>query len=270
MSFDFDEVSNFEFGATLDKCVTWLNANTGVLALAIFIATLALGWSSGIFAALMRRPKFSIRVIDGPTFACTYLTGRKHGEFDEHRTGVALYLDITNAGAAPSSIASIEIGYHWHLRPFSKTWLKNNIGWFWIVNQSVALVDFQVAIGESIKVFPFLTQRNQLSKVEPKTYLRVGESTNGVVYFEQDNSWGGCFPSPSKGSTRIKIRIRDAHGRKHDSKVRIPVVSFEEAQKFNPRFGETHAELRGEFLSIDEEQISREAVGEPEARERQT
>lgn len=268
MRFDFDIICNFDFEAAVDKSVIWLNANTGVLALAIFVATLMLGWGTGIFAALRRKPKFSVRAIDGPTFACTYLTGRKHGDFDEHRTGLALYLDITNTGAAPSSITSIEIGYHWHLRPFSKKWLKNSIGWFWLQSQSVALVDFQVAIGESIKIFPFLTQRNQLSSVEPKTYLRVGESTNGVVYFEQDNSWGGCFPRPSNGSTKIKIRVRDAHGIKHDSKLNIPVVSLKEAKKYNPRFGETHAELRSEILSTEEEHIAGEAAGDPEATER--
>lgn len=270
MSFDFDKLFSFDFGATINKFVTLLNANTGVLALGIFLATLVLAWISGIFAALMRKPKFLVRIINGPTFACTYRTGRKHGEFDEHRTGVALYLDITNAGAAPSSITSIEIGYHWHLRPFSKIWLQNSIGWFWLKNQSVALVDFQVAIGESIKVFPFLTQNNQLSPVKPTTYLRVGESTNGVVYFEQDNSWGGCFPKQSNGSTRVKIRVRDALGKKHDSKFNIPVVSLEKAKEYNPRFGETHSELRGEFLSTDEEQISRDAAGASNTSDRQT
>lgn len=256
----FGKSSSFDFVVTPDEVFIWLNANTGVLTLAIFIATLLLGWGSGIFAALMRRPKFYIRLIDGPTFACTYHTGRKHGVFDEHRTGVALYLNITNAGAAPSSIESIEIGYHWHLQLFSKGWLKNSIGWFWLLNQSVALADFQVSIGDSTKVFPFLTQRNQLSPAEPKTYLRVGESTNGVVYFEQDNSWGGCYPRPRNGSTRIKIRIRDAHGRKHEFKRRIPIVTVEEAKRYNPRFGDTHAELRGEFLSNAEKQTSEDVT----------
>ncbi len=129
------------------------------------------------------------------------------------------------------------------------------MGWFWLVNQSVALSDFQVTIGRSTKVFPFLTQINQLSLARPKTYLRIGETTNGVVYFEQDASWGGFFPTPKKGKTKIKLRLRDAHGRKYVSKHKIPAVSFEEARKFNPRFGETHIELSGEFLPVQEEQL---------------
>lgn len=247
MDLDFSAFSNFNIGATID----WLNSNTGVLALSIFIATLVFGWTSGIFTALMRKPRFTVRLIDGPTFSCTFTTGRKHGEFDEHQTGIALYLDLSNVGSAPSSISSIEIGYHWHVRPFSKVWLKYRIGWFWLTNQSVSLVDFQAAIGESIKVYPFLTQTNQLASIEAKTYLRIGESTNGVVYFEQRGSWGGCFPTSSNGFTKIKLRIRDAHGRCYISKHRIPVMTFEEAKKFNPRFGETHAELQGESLTTD-------------------
>lgn len=270
MSFCIENFSNFDFWATLDELVNWLNNNTGVLALAIFIGTLAFGWISGIFAALMRRPKFCVRLIDGPTFSCTYVTGRKYNEYDEHQTSVALYLHVTNAGSAPSSIASIEIGYHWNLGLFSKSWVKNRIGWFWLVNQTVALSEFQFVIGDSVKIFPFLTQRNKNSSADSKTYLRVGEATNGVVYFEQDNSWGGCFPRPHKGSTKIKVRIRDGHGRKHNSTHRIPVVSLEEAKKYNPRFGETNAEIRGEVFSTDETQISRGAEGEPGISERQT
>ena len=191
----------------------WLNANQGILTLTIFIATVTLGWGSGIFSALRRRPKLKVKLIDEPTFSCTFRTGAKHGDFDMHRTGVALYLHITNSGSPPTSIVDIELGYHWHLRPISINWLKHRLGWFWLLKQSVVLADFQVAIGDNTKVFPFLTQINHLSAAVPKTYLRIGESTNCVVYFEQDDSWGGCFPRAPHGFTKIKLRLRDAHGR---------------------------------------------------------
>lgn len=93
----------------------WSNQNQGVLAVVLFLVTLALGWVSGIFSALRRKPKFQISVIDGPTFCCTFMLGKRHGDYEVHRTGVALYLRIANVGSAPSSIDNISIGYHWHL-----------------------------------------------------------------------------------------------------------------------------------------------------------
>lgn len=75
-----------------------LNDNQGVVGVTIFVATLILGWVSGIFSALRRRPKFKIGLIDGPTFVCTFLTGKKFDDYDVHRTAVALYLKIANVG----------------------------------------------------------------------------------------------------------------------------------------------------------------------------
>lgn len=242
--------------------VDWLNSNQGVLTLSIFATTLVLGWVSGVFSSLMLRPKLDVRLIEGPTFSCTFVTGDKHGDFDVHRTGIALYLWISNTGAAPTSINSVELGYHWHLGWLSKQSLRYRIGWFWLRNQCVALADFQVLIGENIKVFPFLTQRNHLSGAQPRTYLRVGESTNGVVYFEQRDSWGGCFPSSSNGSTKIKLVLRDAHGRKYVSTHRIPNVNIDDAKKFNPRFGETHTELNEEYLPTDETLITAKHISD--------
>ena len=238
------------------KFFSWMNANQGVLTFLLFLATLVLGWGSGIFSALRHRPKLRVGLIDGPTFSCTFLTGQKYDGFDAHRTGIALYLHISNYGSAPTAITAVEVGYHWHLRPFSKLWWKYRVGWFWLTNQSVALADFQVFIGNSTKVYPFLTQINHLSNARPKTYLRIGEATNGVVYFEQQESWGGCFPSPKLGFTRIKVRLRDAHGRQYTSKHKIPIIERVDALKYNPRFGETHQELNGEFLPNEEDEIT--------------
>lgn len=247
------------------KFFSWMNTNQGVLTFLIFLATLILGWGAGIFSALRHRPKLRVDLIDGPTFSCTYLTGGKHDGFDAHRTGIALYLLISNYGSAPTSVTAVEVGYHWHLRPFSTLWWKYRVGWFWLTNQSVALADFQVSIGNNTKVYPFLTQMNHLSDARPKTYLRIGEATNGVVYFEQNESWGGCFPSPKLGYTRIKVRLRDAHGREYTSGHKIPIIEREDALKYNPRFGETHQELSGEFLPNEEDEIT---TGDPDLVER--
>ena len=232
-----------------------MNANQGVLTFLIFSATVILGWASGIFSALRRRPKLSVDLIDGPTFSCTFLTGEQIEGKDVHRTGVALYLNIKNRGSAPTSITAVHVGYHWPLHPLSKLWWKYRVGWFWLTEQSVALEDFQVSIGRSTKVFPFLTQINHLSAARPKTYLRIGEATNGVVYFEQEDSWGGCFPLSKGGYTQIRLRLSDAHGRQYTTKHKIPVVTLSEALKYNPRFGETRQESREEVLSNDETEI---------------
>lgn len=225
---------------------SWLNDNQGVVSVALFVVALFLGWTTGIFRALRRKPRFRLSLTPGPTFCCTYPTGKKHGDFEVHRTAIALYLTVTNVGSAASTIQDVMVAYHWHLRPVSLQWLRYTIGWFWLKHQAVALNDFHVYIGGGIKVFPFLTQRNSLSSGEKSTFLDVGQASNGVVYFEQDDSWGGCFPTVQKGHVRIKISVRDVFGKSHTAKFLVPSVSLSEARRFNPAFGQTFAEMRGE------------------------
>ena len=229
----------------------WLNDNQGVAGMGVFLLTLFLGWVSGIFSALRRKPKFKMSLIGGPTFCCTFSTGAKHDEDSVHRTGIALYLSVANIGSSASSIANISIAYHWHVRPFSLVWLRYGIGWFWLHNQAAVIHDFQAKIGENIKFYPFLIQRSIVSNADTITFLEPGRSTNGVVYFEQPDSWGGCFPSPEKSGVRIKISIRDVFGRMHTKRFKIQAVTLEEARKYNPSFGKTYAELRNETLPHD-------------------
>ncbi|UUZ76257.1 hypothetical protein LP414_33985 [Polaromonas sp. P1(28)-13] len=229
----------------------WLNDNQGVAGVGVFLLTLFLGWVSGIFSALRRKPKFRMSLIEGPTFSCTFPTGAKRDEAPVHRTGVALYLSVANIGSAASSIANISIAYHWHVRPLSFVWLRYRIGWFWLHDQATVIHDFQAKIGENTKFYPFLTQRSILSNADSTTFLEPGRSTNGVVYFEQSDSWGGCFPSPGKSGVRIKIALRDVFGRMHTNRFKIQAVTLEEARKYNPSFGKTCAELRNETLPHD-------------------
>ena len=233
------------------QATKWSNDNQGIVSVAIFVFTIVFGWATGIFSALRRKPKFKLSLIDGPTFCCTYPIGKKHGEFESHRTGIALYLAVANVGSAASSIERISVGYHWYLRPFSIQWLKYTVGWFWLTEQVAALADFQANIGGNIKVYPFLTQKNFLSLAKPITFLEVGCSTSGVVYFEQSDSWGGCFPAIHNRRVRIKIRVHDVFGKKHNAKFLVPSFSFEDARKYNPAFGKTLAELHGEPLPFD-------------------
>lgn len=167
--------------ASLQGIVNILNENQGVLTVFLFILSLVIGWLSGIFDALRRRPKLLLSLLDGPTFCCTFLTGKKYGDFDGHRTGIALYLHVKNLGSAATDLESIEIGYHCSLRPISLLWLRYGLGRFWIRHQSVALEDFQVSIGRSIKVYPFLTQHNNLATNYRKHIFVLG-SRRAVLY----------------------------------------------------------------------------------------
>src|ERR1700722_7724874 len=144
------------FQPTYSAVAKWLNDNQGVTAIGLFLVTLVLGWLSGIFSALRRRPKFQISLIAGSTFCCSFPTGAKRGGDPVPRTGIALYLAVANVGSAASSIENISVAYHWHVRPFSVLWLRYRLGWFWIRDQTAVIHDFQVKIGENIKFYPFL------------------------------------------------------------------------------------------------------------------
>jgi hypothetical protein len=130
-------------------------------------------------------------------------------------------------------------------------WLKNTVGWFWIKEQSVSLSDFQVTIGEHTKFYPFLNQESRVSGSETRTFLEVGRSANGVVYFEQEDSWGGCFPTVKNGLVRIRVRVKDVFGKVHQARFSIPSVSLEHARKYNPDFGKTLAQLYQKPLPFD-------------------
>jgi len=135
--------------------------------------------------------------------------------------------------------------------PFTKLWWKYSVGWFWLTDQATAISDFQVAIGGHIKFFPFLFQRSGISQSSADTYLEVGKSTNGVVYFEQQDSFGGCFPLVLEGKVPMKVKLIDAFGKSYTRKFMVPSVGLSEARVYNPTFGQTLAELRGEPLPFD-------------------
>jgi hypothetical protein len=242
-----------EFGSAAAK---WLNDNQGVLAVALFVATIAFGWLTGIFSALRKKPRFRIKILPGPTFCSTFLTGKKYEQYDVHRSAFALYLEVTNVGSSASSIAEIQIGYHWEIAPISWQWFRYTFGWFWLTQPAVNLTDFQVKIGENVKVYPFLLQRSSILGSAGENFLEPGRSLCGVVYFEQPDNWGACFPKAKDGMVKIKMRITDAFGRSHTVKSLIPALSLDEARKYNPTFGTTFKELRGE--TIREVDISRE------------
>lgn len=228
--------------------IKWLNENQGVVGVAIFLITLFLGWVSGIFASLRRKPIFRLDIRQGPNFFCLFETGERHNDHDVHRIGIAIYLSIANIGSAASSIKEVHIGYRWDLQPISRLWFKNFVLRFWLNHQIAALQDFQVEIGENLKVYPFLLQRNALMQHSSDTFLEPGKSTAGVLYFEQGDSWGGCRPRIRELHAYFKVKVVDIFGKSHTKIFKLPQYSLNEARKYNPSFGMTLATLRGEKL----------------------
>jgi hypothetical protein len=228
----------------LNSLIEWSNENSGFVSVLIFALTLFLGWISGIFGALRRKPEFKLRVIPGPTLCTTFATGQKYEGYDIHRTAISVYLGISNVGSAPASIENVSLAYHWHLSPFSWNWLKYRIGWYWIEHPIITMDDFQYDFGDRVKIYPSLFQGSHLIGKDTDTYLNTGQSVNGVVYFEQTESWGGFFPTPNKGAAKIRIAVHDSFGKKHVQTFRIPIVSLDEARKYNPSFGGTFELMR--------------------------
>ena len=141
----------------MNDIIGWFNDNEGFVTVLVFIITLLLGWSSGIFKALRRKPKFKIEIIPGPTMCSTFYTGNKYNDHDAHRTAISLYIKIKNIGNAPSDIAKVEVGYHWSIKGYSWNWLKFHIGWDWLKQPTVVKEDFHIALdSDNIKFFPFL------------------------------------------------------------------------------------------------------------------
>lgn len=230
----------------IHELIKWINDNQGAVTVLVFLATIALGWASGIFQSLRRKPKFKIETLPGPSLCSTFLTGEKYNGYKVRRTAISIYLKISNVGSAPSDIVNVSIGYHWHRNRLNWMWLKYRLIWFWLEHPIISMEDFQYNLGDGIKFYPFLLQGTASIMKSPETYLLVGQSVNGVVYFEQPESWGGCFPSPKRGATKIRVRIRDSFGKSHYKSAWIPVVPLEEAKKYCPAFGETFKILKNQ------------------------
>ncbi len=211
--------------------VEWTNDNSGFLTLLLFLTTLFLGWVSGIFQKLRYRSNFILELTAGPTFCCTFNTGKKYQGQNTHRTSIVIYLSIKNIGTAPSEIHRVNIGYHNHS-------FKYRFLWFWLV-QTTSLRDFGHTIGENLRVYPFLIQKSTLLPQENITYLLSGQSSKGIVYFEQAESYGSFLPRVKNGKIKVKVKVFDVFNKCFSSTFWIPIVDLEYAKKFNVEFGNT-------------------------------
>jgi hypothetical protein len=179
------------------------------------------------------------------------LNREKREGWDVHRTAISFYLGVANIGTAATSIRNVALGYHWHLRPVSLQWIKYRIFWDWIDQPFVTLDDFQTTLAnQRSKIYPSLFQGSTTLGKTTDTYLEAGTIVNGMVYFELDESWGGRFPAPARArQTRVRIAVEDAFGVRHKRSFWVPVVSLEEAKKFNPSFGQSLSSLRNKSVN---------------------
>jgi hypothetical protein len=220
----------------VEEIVNWSNQNSGFLTLSIFFSTILLGWLSGIFKALRRKPKFQLSLNEGPTFLCTFPTGRKINGNEAHRTVITLYLTVKNVGSAPSTLSKVIVGYRNHLPEYA-------FRRFWL-NQVPSLRDFGHTVGKNLRVYPFLIQASFLKIHVADAYLREGQETKGIAYFEQEESWGGALPRKRNNTVNVKVKIFDVYGKSHSKRFNIPIVSLEHARLFNPEFGNFLENLR--------------------------
>ncbi len=219
--------------------ISWCNNNAGFISIILFVMTILLAWISGLFKAILKKPKFKISTIEGPTFCSVFHTGCKHNDYDTHKTAFSLYLKISNIGYVPSSIDRIEVGYHWNINKFNVLWLRYCIGWFWL-KQSIVKEDFMIQLDdETTKVYPFLIQGSLLQIKNNDTYVTLGKCVNGIVYFEQAESYGACSPKVKNNKVKIKIRVYDSYQNKYSITKKIPMLDINEARKYCHSFGES-------------------------------
>ena len=234
------------FVNTVNDFFNWTNENQGVVSILLFVLALIIGWISGIFQAVRRRPHFEMTTLKGPTLCTTFETGRKYDGLPTHRTAISLYLSVTNTGSAPSSVVNITVGYRHHISKFGLLfrrrlrywprwviyWLKNVIVWNWIDQPVIAMSEFIVKIGEleegdAVKHIPFLIQQSRLSKIDnPHLYLRTGEIAKGIVYFEGPECVGDFFPRNSNNFAKIKVKLYDVFGKTHSQVFSVPIVGM--------------------------------------------
>lgn len=250
---------------TFQEMMNWLNANQGILSVLLFLVSLIIGWVTGIFRALIRKPKFKIRVIPKMTFGCVFMTGEKYtppkqGTYDVHKSAFVIYLEVTNVGSAPSELGKVKIGYF--IDDGKRTLFKKRV---WITETNI-LADFIIptANGQAIKI-PNLRQADPLFDHKYNGFLEVGKSIIGAAYFEQYSSWGNHYPRfDEKGLTDIKIEVKDAFGNKYHTKTKVPIRDIQELMRYNPAFGSSYALIDKDPENFDIEGAKEDAGGEKE------
>lgn len=213
---------------------TWTNENAGALALLIFIATSTFGAVFYVYKHIRNKsalkPKLEISVIKEPTMCSSFDTGNISNNERLHRTAFLIYLKLHNNGEVPIQIGDIHVGY--------KSENEKLKEWRWLKKETVLLEDYMVPIGDKLKVIPFLKQSSFINTRTPKTYLQQGEDTNGMVYFEQEESKGKDYPYMDPDYfVKTIIVVHDTKGNEWSVEHRTPKVLIEPIREICPSFG---------------------------------
>lgn len=175
------------------------------------------------------KPELKIELIPTPSFCSSFDSELPNETLRIHRTAIILYLKITNTGDAPTEIGQIHVGYES---------MKEN--WYWLREETILLDDFVMPMGEKVKVFPFLKQKNSLMTNDTDTFLNVGQSRSGIVYFEQKASGGYLYPKIDENfKVNIQVVVHDNKGRKWSIQEKITKVMIDAARDHCPHFGKT-------------------------------
>jgi len=232
---DFDQEKTKYLMMDFDSLLKWTNDNSGFLALLLFLATSSISFVFLIYKSIRKKittkPSLNIIVIEQPTMCSSFATGKfdSHGEL--HRTAFLIYLKIINDGEVPVQIGDIHIGYKSANKKYNGTW-------FWLTEETILLEDYASPIGDKHKVYPFLKQQNHRIQRTPITYLRPSEDTNGLVYFEQNESSGMNYPSiDTDFRVQSKIIVHDTKANKWSVEHRIIKVQIEPIREICPVFG---------------------------------
>lgn len=225
----------------MEELLDWLNSNIGVLNIIIFFATIAVGVFSGIFKSIVKRPRFNIRIIPKMTFGTIFLTGEKFtpptlGTYDLHKTAFVVYVEITNIGTSASAVGKIRLGYY---KDDGKSTFFQRRLW---IRESNILDDFSIPTGDDkLLITPNLRQKNIEIEDRSSGFLEIGNSKIGTCYFEQSTSWGNHYPRRDENDlTDLILEVKDAFGNKYTKKFKAKIINFNQAKRYNSKFGLTH------------------------------
>lgn len=221
----------------INDLAKWSNDNSGFLSIILFLATIGIGWVSGIFALIRNKPKFKIDIINQCTFYSTLIQEKTYKGYPVHKTAFVIYCKITNVGYSGSDIGEIQLIYQ---RKDRRLFFHEKRP----IKETICCSDFTYKFQETghVKVFPFLKQVNQLLPYQDvETYLPVGKSKNGIIYFEEKETYGNLYPIRNKDlrTTPIVIEVKDAYGKIFRKKLNIKYIEPEEALTYNPDFAMT-------------------------------
>ena len=219
--------------------IDWCNVNSGFLSLVLFLATFIFGWISGFFKSIIIKPDFRIEGLKQCTFCTIIDLNETYKGLPVHKTAFVVYLKVSNIGNISSSINKVELGYY---KSDFKTKFFSKRRW---VKQTICKEDLKIELPDSdkLKVYPFLTQRNQLYSKEIDTFLEVGKQITGVVYFEEYEAYGNLMPRlESDNLVDIEVKIHDVFGNTFCKKIKIKYVEPKEAFRYNSCFGQTYKE----------------------------